>query len=176
MIFQKTSLPGVFVIEPECITDDRGFFARTWCQQEFREHGIGSKIVQAAVSFNRLRGTLRGMHYQAAPHEEEKLVRVTAGAIYDVALDLRPDSATFKQWFAVELTAVNRRSVYLPAGIAHGFQTLVDETEVTYQLSAHYAPQAARGVRHDDPTFAISWPIPPTVVSARDREFPNFGQ
>ncbi len=151
MRFQSTTLPGVFILELELRADERGFFARTWCQAEFEAHGLNPRLAQCSVSFNRKKGTLRGMHFQAAPHEECKVVRCTRGAIYDVVIDLRPDSPTRHQWMAAELTAENRRAFYIPEGFAHGFQTLVDDTEVFYQISEFYHPELARGVRWNDP-------------------------
>ena len=168
MIFHETRLKGAFIIEPERLEDDRGFFARTFCIEEFRKHGIEFRVVQCNISFNKKKGTLRGMHYQIAPYEEAKLVRCTRGAIYDVIIDLRPESPTFKQWIAVELTAENRRMLYVPKGFAHGFQTLEDNTEVFYQMSEFYHPEYARGVRWDDPAFGIEWPIKEIIVSAKD--------
>lgn len=174
MIFVETELKGAFVIEPERLEDERGFFARTWDRQEFEKRGLDSQLAQCSVSFNKSKATLRGMHYQAAPHEEAKLVRCTGGAIYDVVIDLRPDSPTFKQWVAVELTAENMLMLYVPRGFAHGFQTLQDNTEVFYQISEFYAPESARGVRWDDPAFDIQWPqAEERVISARDRTFPD---
>lgn len=173
MMFRTTTLPGVFIIEPERREDRRGFFARTWCQEEFAAHGLNPRLVQCSVSLNLLRGTLRGMHYQAPPHAEAKLIRCTQGAIWDVALDLRPDSPTFRQHVGAELTSENRLALYMPEGVAHGFQTLEDDTEVLYQMSAAYAPDAARGVRFDDPAFAIRWPIPEPILLDRDREYPS---
>ena len=172
-MFRKTTLPGVFVVEPERREDRRGFFARTWCQEEFAAHGLNPRLVQCSVSFNLLRGTLRGMHYQAAPHAEATLIRCTRGAIWDVALDLRPDSPAFRQHFGTELTAENRLALYIPEGVAHGFQTLEDDTEVLYQMSAAYVPDAGRGVRFDDPAFGIRWPIPEPILLDRDREYPS---
>lgn len=175
MRFVPTELPGVYVIEPQPHVDERGFFARTWCRDAFAAAGLHADWVQCNVSYNRRAGTLRGMHWQAPPHEEVKLVRCTAGAAYDVVLDLRPDSPTFKRWVAVELTATNRRAVYVPAGCAHGFQTLVDDTELFYQMGARYHPESARGVRWDDPAFGIVWPpCAQRVISARDRSYPDF--
>jgi dTDP-4-dehydrorhamnose 3,5-epimerase len=174
MIFRETALPGVFVLEPELREDPRGFFARTWCQREFEEHGLDPRLVQVSVSFNRRRGTLRGMHYQAPPHAEAKLIRCTRGAIWDVALDLRPASPTFRQHIGVELTADNRAALYIPEGLAHGFQTLEDDTEVLYQMSEFYAPEVARGIRFDDPAFGIRWPLPEPIMLTRDRTYPDF--
>jgi dTDP-4-dehydrorhamnose 3,5-epimerase len=168
MLFCETKLPGVFVVEPERLEDERGFFARTWCQREFETHGLNPRLVQCSVSFNRIKGTLRGMHYQAAPHAEAKLVRCTLGAIYDVILDLRPASPTLRQWIAEQLTVENRRALYIPEGCAHGFQTLADNTEVLYQMSEFYYPESARVVRWNDPAFQIAWPLPPTAISGKD--------
>jgi dTDP-4-dehydrorhamnose 3,5-epimerase len=175
MRFTETKLKGAFILEPELLEDERGFFARTWCRREFEAHGLNPCLVQCNISFNRHRGTLRGMHYQVEPHAEAKSVRCTMGAIYDVILDLRPDSATFKQWLAVELTAENRRLLFIPPGLAHGFQTLADNTEVFYQMSEFYHPECARGVRYDDPTFAIGWPLPVTIVSDQDMVYKLWG-
>jgi dTDP-4-dehydrorhamnose 3,5-epimerase len=175
MIFKELELRGAFVIEPEPLEDERGFFARTFCAAEFAARGLRPTIAQCSVSYNRRRGTLRGLHYQAAPHEEAKLVRCTHGAVYDVIVDIRPDSATFRRWAGIELSAENRRMVYVPEGFAHGFQTLVDETEVLYQISTAYVPQAARGIRWDDPDLAIAWPpAAARVISARDLGLPAF--
>lgn len=175
MIFTETKLEGAFVIEPEKKEDERGFFARTWCREEFLAHGLNPRPAQCSVSYNKKKGTLRGMHYQAAPYEEAKLVRCTRGAVYDVILDLRPCSLTFKRWVAAELTAENHRMVYVPEGFAHGFQTLEDDTEVFYQISEFYHPESARGVRWDDPAFGIKWPIKELVISARDQQYSDFG-
>jgi dTDP-4-dehydrorhamnose 3,5-epimerase len=174
VIFREAALPGVFVIEPEPREDNRGFFARTWCQREFAEHGLDPRLVQCSISFNRRRGTLRGVHYQEAPHAEAKLIRCTRGAIWDVALDLRLGLPTFGQHFAVELSAENRAALYIPEGCAHGFQTLVDDTEVLYQMSEFYAPESGRGLRFDDPAFAIPWPVPDPILLDRDRAYPDF--
>jgi dTDP-4-dehydrorhamnose 3,5-epimerase len=174
MIFTETTLKGAFVIEPERRHDERGFFARTWCQREFAAEGILPAWVQCNISFSRQRGTLRGMHFQAPPYEEAKLVRCTMGAIYDVIIDLRAKSPTFRQWLAVELTADNRRMLFIPQGFAHGFQTLAHDTEVFYQMSQFYAPEYARGVRWDDPAFRVSWPAEKRIISERDRGFPDF--
>ncbi len=174
MIFSGTVLDGVVEIEVEQRLDERGLFARTWCREEFRRAGLRAEIVQCSLSFNRRRGTLRGLHYQTAPHAEAKLVRCTRGAVYDVALDLRPESPTFRRWTATELTAENRRALYIPEGCAHGFLTLEDNTEVFYQMSESYHPEAARGVRWNDPAFGIVWPAEVTVISERDRCYPDF--
>lgn len=174
MIFTETKLKGAFVIEPERFEDERGFFARTWCQRELEAHGLNSHLVQCSISFNKRKGTLRGMHYQVAPHEEVKLVRCTKGAIYDVVLDLRPESPTFKLHFAIVLTAENRAMLYIPERFAHGFQTLEDNTEVFYQMSAFYAPECARGVRWNDPAFTIEWPPAERIIIERDQNYPDF--
>jgi len=174
MIFHETPLEGAVVIEPEQHQDDRGFFARTWCRREFEAHGLNPNLAQCGISFNKHRGTLRGMHYQASPHEEAKLVRCTQGRIYDVMVDLRPDSATFKQHLGVELAAQHRKMLYVPEGFAHGYLTLEDNTEVFYQISAFYVPEAARGVRWNDPTFGIVWPEPVRVIKERDQQYPDF--
>jgi dTDP-4-dehydrorhamnose 3,5-epimerase len=174
MIFTETALKGAFLIEPERRQDERGFFARTWCQSEFAAAGLQTDWVQCNISFNKARGTLRGMHYQAPPYEEAKLVRCTMGAVYDVIIDLRADSPTFRQWLAAELTSDNRLMLFIPKSFAHGFQTLTDEAEVFYHMSQVYAPEYARGVRWDDPAFKISWPAERRIISARDRSFPDF--
>ena len=174
MIFQETQLKGAFIIEPERLEDERGLFTRTFCEEEFKAHGLNSRVVQCNTSFNKKKGTLRGMHYQVAPHEEAKLVRCTRGAIYDVIVDLRPDSPTFREWVAVELTSDNHRMLYIPEGFAHGFQTLEDNTEVFYQMSEFYHPECASGVRWDDPAFMIEWPMPPTIIAKKDRADTSF--
>jgi dTDP-4-dehydrorhamnose 3,5-epimerase len=174
MTFCETKLPDVFEIRLEPSFDERGFFARTWCQKEFEAHGLNSRLVQCNVSFNSRKGTLRGIHYQAAPYAEAKLVRCTKGAIYDVVLDLRPDSPTYKDRIAVVLTAENRHMVYVPEGCGHGFLTLEDESEVFYQMSEFHDTESARGVRWDDPAFQIGWPEKVEVISERDRTYPNF--
>lgn len=174
MVFIDTGLPGAFVVEPERLEDERGFFARTWCAREFEERGLDPRLVQCNMSRNRARWTLRGMHYQVAPHAEAKLVRCTMGAIYDVLVDLRPSSGSYLRWFGAELTAENHRALYVPEGFAHGFLTLTDESEVFYQMSQFYAPQAAQGVRWNDPVLAIEWPGPVHVISERDRGYPDY--
>ena len=174
MIFIPTRLKGAFILEPEKQEDERGFFARIWCQREFEVHGLNPRLVQCSISFNKKKGTLRGMHFQSAPHEEAKLVRCTMGAIYDVILDLRPHSPTFKEHVAVVLSAENRKMLYMSEGLAHGFQTLEDHTEVLYQMSESYVPASARGVRWDDPAFGIQWPAADRIISERDRSYPNF--
>jgi dTDP-4-dehydrorhamnose 3,5-epimerase len=176
MIFRETPLAGAWVLEPERFEDERGFFARTYCRREFETHGLDPSIAQCSVSFNHRRGTLRGLHFQSAPHQEIKLVRVTRGAIWDVIVDLRPGSSTFRQHFSIVLSAEARNELYIPKGMAHGFQTLEDETEVFYQISEFYAPESARGYRWDDPTFAIPWPEPVTVISEKDRNLPLLGE
>lgn len=172
MKFTKTKLISAYIIEVEEISDSRGFFARSWCQREFEELGIKSNFVQANISFNRQKGTLRGLHYQNAPHAEAKLMRCTKGAIYDVAVDLRPDSPTFCEWVGAELTAENHRMLLVPEGFAHGFQTLEDDTEVSYQVTEFYTPKAEGGARYDDPAFGISWPLEVTVLSDKDANWP----
>jgi len=154
--------------------DQRGFFARTYCEREFESHGLKSRYVQCSVSFNRYKGTLRGMHFQVAPHEETKLIRCTRGSIYDVIVDLRPASATFKQYVGLVLSAANGRMLYVPEGFAHGFQTLEDNTEVFYQMSQFYAPEHGRGVRWNDPAFGIEWPADERIILDRDQAYPDF--
>ena len=174
MIFTPSKLAGAFIIDLEMASDDRGFFARTFCEKEFESRGMRGRFVQCNVSFNKKKGTLRGMHYQAAPHAEAKLARCTTGAIYDVIVDLRPSSSTFKQWMSVELTAENRRAVYIPKGFAHGFQTLCDDAEVYYQMSDFYESEYARGVRWDDPAFGIHWPESARTISPKDESYADF--
>ena len=175
MIFNETKLKGAVVIEPERFEDERGFFARTFCRNEFAAHGLTPELLECNVSFNKKKGTLRGMHYQGPPHEQPKLVRCTMGAIYDVIIDLRTDSPTFKQWVAMELTEENRRMLFIPAGFAHGFQTLEKNSEVFYQMAGSYAPECARGVRWDDPAFGIEWPdCDERIILERDRKYPDF--
>jgi len=174
MRFTETKLKGAWIVDIEAFTDDRGFFARGWCQNEFADHDMVSKVVQANISFNDTKGTLRGMHYQIAPHEETKFIRCIRGAIYDVIIDLRPGSDTYGQWVGVELTAESRTAFFVPRGFAHGFQTLADNTEVFYQVSEFYTPGAERGLRHDDPAFAIEWPEEVAVISEKDATWPDF--
>jgi dTDP-4-dehydrorhamnose 3,5-epimerase len=175
MIFAETRLAGAYTIDLERIEDERGFFARLWCAREFAEHGLTTEVSQSSVAFNRVEATLRGMHWQVAPHAEVKLVRCTQGAIHDVIVDLRLGSVTFGEWVGVELSADNRRTLYVPEGFAHGYQTLVADTEVWYQMSAAHAPDAARGFRWDDPRFGIQWPpASRRVISDRDRSWPDF--
>ena len=174
MRFTETKLKGAFILEPERLEDDRGFFARSWCETEAAAYGLYPKWVQCNISFNKKKATLRGMHFQAAPFAEAKLVRCTMGAICDVIVDLRPGSSTLKQWVAVELSAENRRMLYIPEGFAHGFLTLADNSEIFYQMSAFYAPGYARGVRWNDPAFTIVWPTDICVISDKDRNYPDF--
>lgn len=174
MIFTPTPLQGAYIIDLERRCDERGYFARSFCETEFAEHGLDPNVVQCNVSFNRKRGMLRGMHYQAAPFWEVKLVRCTRGSIYDVIIDLRSNSPTFKQYFAAELTAVNSKQMYVPEGFAHGFQVLEDDSEVFYQMSQFYKPDHARGVRWNDPAFGIDWPIADPIMVDRDRNYPDF--
>jgi dTDP-4-dehydrorhamnose 3,5-epimerase len=176
MRFIQTPLPGVWVIELELLGDERGWFARTFDDREFEARGLNPAVVQCNASFNARRDTLRGMHYQAEPHGESKLVRCVRGAIFDVAVDLRADSPTHRDWHGVELSAENRLALYIPAGLAHGFQTLSEDCEVLYQMGSPYVPEAARGVRWDDPAFAIAWPEAPggRVISERDASYPDY--
>ncbi|HEX2111114.1 MAG TPA: dTDP-4-dehydrorhamnose 3,5-epimerase [Gaiellaceae bacterium] len=175
MIFTETDLKDAFVVDLERREDERGFFARAWCANEFADAGLSTRLVQCNVSFNRYRGTLRGMHYQVAPHAEVKLVRCTRGAIYDVIIDLRPESPTYKQWEGFELSAGNGRALYVPEGFAHGYQTLTDEVETFYQVSEFYAPGAERGVRWNDPAFGVEWPLPDDpIMSEKDKTWPDF--
>jgi dTDP-4-dehydrorhamnose 3,5-epimerase len=172
MIFTETELPGAFLVDLKRLEDERGFFARSFCKQEFTEHGLDPCVAQCNISFNRFKGTLRGMHFQMPPHAEAKLVRCTRGVLYDVIVDLRPASSTYLRWIAVELTAENRKALYVPQGLAHGFQTLEDETEVFYQMSEFFAPDFARGFHYADPDVGVSWPIPVNVISEKDRLLP----
>ena len=174
MTFVETKIAGVFEIRPEFVHDERGFFGRSWCQKEFASHGLNPRLVQCNISGNLRKGTLRGMHYQVAPFAETKLVRCTRGSIFDVALDLRPDSRTYKDWTAAVLTAGNHHMLSIPEGCAHGFLTLEDDCEVFYQMSEFYHPETARGVRWDDPAFGIAWPGKAEVISARDASYPDF--
>jgi dTDP-4-dehydrorhamnose 3,5-epimerase len=174
MTFHETKLPGVLEIHLEPHGDRRGFFARSWCQREFQDHGLNPVTVQCNVSFNEKKGTLRGLHYQAAPHPEAKLVRCTQGSLYDVVVDLRPQSLTYKQWLGVTLSSGNRNMLYIPEGLAHGFLTLEDKTEIFYQMSEFYYPELSRGVRWDDPAFQIVWPGKVEVISDRDRNYPDL--
>lgn len=171
MIFNETCLPGAYLVELEPINDERGFFARTWCAKEFAVLGLNSNLVQCNLSYNEKKGTLRGMHLQCHPHEEAKLVSCISGAIYDVILDLRKQSVTFGKWHAFELSAQSHRALYIPEGFAHGFQTLLDETYVFYQMSEYYRPDYSLGIRWDDPKFAINWPIEQKVISPKDQSY-----
>ena len=173
MIFTETKLRGAYIIDIEPIEDDRGFFARSWCRNEFEKHELNHDLVQCNISFNKKKGTLRGIHYQTAPHEEAKLVRCTRGSLFDVIIDLRNDSKTYKKWFGAKLSAENRRMIYVPSGLAHGFQTLEDNTEVFYQMSEFYHPQCVGGVRWNDPVFAIKWPEDEPIISTNDKNFPD---
>jgi dTDP-4-dehydrorhamnose 3,5-epimerase len=174
MIFSETELKGAFLIEAERKEDERGFFARTWCETEFKEHGLNSNLVQCSISFNKRKGTLRGMHYQIPPFEEVKLVRCTRGEVFDVIIDLRPDSKTYKKYISAVLNEENRKMLYIPAGFAHGFQTLSDNAEVFYQMSQFYSPEHGRGVRWNDPAFGILWPEDERIIIERDRNYPDF--
>lgn len=172
MIFTETRLSGAYIVDLEPRNDERGFFARSWCVNEFTKHGLNSNLAQCNISFNKSKGTLRGMHYQVTPYQEEKLIRCTMGMIYDVIIDLREESPTFKQWFSVELSAENRRALYVPKGFAHGYQTLMDNTETTYQVTEFYHPEAERGMRWNDPVFVVHWAAPVMVISEKDRNHP----
>lgn len=174
MRFVPIDLPGVWILEQERHADERGFFARTWCARELAEHRLEANLSQCSVSFNHRRGTLRGLHFQAPPRAEAKIVRCTRGALFDVAVDLRPDSPGFRRWVGVELTPENGRALYIPKGFAHGFLTLADATEVAYDISEAYSPSHARGVRFDDPFLRIAWPGPVEVIAPRDRDYPDL--
>jgi dTDP-4-dehydrorhamnose 3,5-epimerase len=172
MIFTESPLSGAYVVELERLVDERGFFARSYCADEFAARGLGPELRQCSVSYNARKGTLRGMHYQGAPHEEHKLVRCTAGAIFDVIVDIRASSPTYRRWFAAELSSANRTALFIPSGFAHGFMSLSDDAEVYYMISVPHAPQSSRGYRWNDPAFAIQWPMAPAVLSARDADYP----
>lgn len=174
MNFISTEIQGVWLIDVEPSTDERGFFARVWCQREFAARGCSQPPAQASIASSQYRGTLRGLHYQLPPHEEAKLVRAIRGAAYVVAVDLRPASPSYRRWIGFELSAQNRRSLYVPPGCAQGYQTLADDTEMLYQISEFYQPAAARGVRYDDPVFGIAWPLPISIVSQKDQHWPNY--
>lgn len=174
MIFKESKLKGAFVIDLEKHQDERGFFARTFCRKELENHGLISDVAQANMSLSKARGTLRGMHYQKSPYEETKLVRCIRGALYDVIIDLRPESPTYKQWIGVELSADNYRMLFVPKNFAHGFITLAEDTEVTYMVSQYYSPGAELGIRWNDPQFAIQWPIDVMVISPKDANWPDF--
>lgn len=172
--FVGTKIPGVYLVEPDALEDERGFFARAWCVREFAARGLAPRFVQCNLSYSRRRGTLRGLHYQAPPMAEAKLVRCIRGVVFDVVVDLRPESPTYGQWLGIALAANNRGALYVPEGCAHGFQTLVDDTEVMYPVSQYYAPHYERGVRWDDPAFGIQWPLPDPIISAKDRSWQDF--
>ncbi len=175
MIFHETKIKSVFIIEPELIKDERGFFARMWCAKEFANHGLNPNLSQISVAFNSKKHTLRGMHYQQAPHEEAKLVRCTSGSIYDVIIDLRANSKTFKEWFSIELSANSHKMIYVPEGCAHGYITLEDNIEVLYQMSTFYSPNHYVGVRWNDPAFNINWPFCENlIISEKDKSYPDF--
>jgi dTDP-4-dehydrorhamnose 3,5-epimerase len=174
MKFTETPISGARLVEPEPRRDDRGFFARLWCREEFAAHGLSADFVQCNNSFSRDRGTMRGLHYQAEPHGEAKLVSCVRGRVFDVIVDLRPASPSYRQWFGIELTAENRLMVYVPAGCAHGYLTLEDASEVVYPVTAPYHPASERGLRWNDPAIGIAWPMEPLVVSAKDREWPDL--
>lgn len=174
MIFRETKLTGAFIIEVEKKEDERGFFSRTWSAREFEARGLDAGVAECNVSFNKKKGTLRGLHFQCAPFAQNKLVRCTRGAVYDVVVDLRPDSETFKQWVATELNEENLLMFYIPEGLAHGFQTMKENTEIFYQMSEIYVPECSRGVRWDDPAFGIEWPEAERIIIDRDRNYPDF--
>lgn len=174
MIFRETELPGAYRIGLERHGDDRGFFARAFCRQEFAEHGLQNEVVQANLSLSRRRGTLRGLHLQLPPAAEVKMVRCVRGALYDVILDLRPDSPTYGEWIGVRLDDDDREMLYVPEGFAHGFQTLTDDAEVFYMVTAPYTPEAERGVRYDDPQFGVEWPLDVAEISEKDRSWPDY--
>ena len=174
MQFEETSLKGAYLIIPDPHIDERGLFARTWCQKEFKQHNLNPNIVQCNTSWNSNLGTLRGMHFQKSPNQEAKVVRCTSGSIFDVIIDLREDSPTYKQWEGFELDALNRNGLYIPEGLAHGFITLKDNSEVFYQMSHFYHPDSSAGVRWNDPAFEVSWPIEPLVISDKDADYPDL--
>lgn len=174
MIFTETKLKGAYIIDLERREDARGFFARAWCRKEFEDHGLWPQLAQINLGFSSKKGTLRGMHYQIAPYQEVKVVRCTMGAICDVVIDLRTDSPTHKQWTSVELTAGNHRMIYVPEGFAHGYQSLVDDTEIYYQTSQFYHADSARGRRYNDPAFGIEWPLPVASISNQDSSWPDY--
>lgn len=174
MLFQETRIAGAFLIEPERHQDERGFFARLWTPEEFHARGLNPAVDHCDLAFNLTAGTIRGMHFQVPPHAETKIVRCTQGAIFDVVVDLRPDSPTFRGWFGANLDAENRLMLYVPAGLAHGYYTLADRSEVAYQIGGRWMPDAARGVRWNDPAFGIAWPGPVRVITSRDASYPDF--
>ena len=173
MIFRETKLQGAFIIGVEKREDDRGFFARAWCKKEFDEHGLTASMVQSNIAFSKRKGTLRGLHYQSAPYGEVKVVRCTRGSLYDVLVDVRPGSPTYRQWIGVELTSENHKMTYIPEGFAHGYQTLEDNTEVMYQVSQFYFPDFERGIRYDDPGIGIDWPHMVKILSDKDKGWPD---
>ena len=174
MTFEEIELKGAFVVGLKKIEDNRGFFARAWCQKEFADAGLNPNLVQINLAVSQKAGTLRGMHFQEAPHAEAKLIRCTRGRIFDVMIDLRPESPTHRKWFGLELSAENHRMLYIPEGFAHGYLTLTDDAEMLYQTSQFFASTSARGVRYDDPAFAIAWPRPVSVISDADRNWPDY--
>jgi len=174
MIFKALPLYGSYIIELERKQDERGFFARAWCKNEFSTRGLSSEFVQFNISYNFKKGTLRGIHYQIEPHQEDKIVRCTKGAVYDVIIDIRPESPTYKKWFSVEISAENYFMLYIPKGFAHGFQTLTDNTELYYQMSEYYHQECAHGIRWNDPEFKIDWPLKPTVISKNDQLYEDY--
>ena len=174
MKFTPTPLDGAWIVDIEPIADERGFFARSWCREEFQRQGLNPDLVQCNISFNEKKSTLRGLHYQEQPYGETKLIRCTAGAIYDVIVDIRQTSRSYRQWFAVELSAANRRMLYVPDGFAHGFQALQERTEIFYQMSEGFHPESARGIRWNDAALAIRWPVSDPILSPRDRSYPDF--
>ncbi len=174
MIFSETKLKGAFIVDIEPIEDARGFFARSWCQEEFKRHALNPRLEQCNISFNKKNGTLRGMHFQLSPHQEAKLVRCTKGNIYDVIIDMRLESETFREWIGIELSADNRRMLYVPEGFAHGYQTMEDDSEIFYQVSESYHPESERGVRWDDPLIGIAWPMAQPLISDKDRSWPRL--
>jgi dTDP-4-dehydrorhamnose 3,5-epimerase len=176
LIFSETALSGAYIIEPEKINDQRGSFARVWCRRELEQHGLKGDLAQSNIGFSYRKGTLRGLHFQRAPHQEVKIVRCTRGSMFDVVVDLRPESPTYKRWFGVELNDENRRMIYVPEGFAQGYMTLADNTEMNYHTSEFYSADAASGVRYDDPVIGIRWPLAVTVISEQDRNWPLIGQ
>ena len=176
MIFSETALSGAYIIEPEKINDQRGSFARVWCRRELEQHGLKGDLAQSNIGFSYRKGTLRGLHFQRAPHREVKIVRCTRGSMFDVIVDLRPESPTYQRWFGVELNDENRRMIYVPEGFAQGYMTLADNTEMNYHTSEFYSAEAASGVRYDDPVIGIRWPLAVTVISEQDRNWPLIGQ
>lgn len=174
MIFHPTPLAGAYVIEPERKSDHRGFFARVWCRNELRAHGLKTELVQSNIGFSHRKGTLRGLHFQVAPHPEVKIVRCTRGAMYDVIVDLRPQSPTCRQWFGIELTEDNGKMLYVPEGFAQGYLTLQDSTEMNYHATEFFDPKSAMGFRYNDPAFGITWPMDATVISEQDKNWPDY--